>query len=175
MKAWLISWLKNRARESTTWVGILGLLSFAGIKLRPDLQEAIVSLCVVLCGGTLVVLPNEMRGSNPKTRFPQDANPTNTVNPAVDPNNNTFAGPASSGWGDQASGPSGTAEIVMLPPARVPSRVVLEPQSATEPRVTVTPLAPAAGDPAVFVPVSTRPELEPSTSDQLDQPGWGDR
>lgn len=51
----ILKWIAARLKERTTWLGIAGLLSTAGVAIAPELQEAIVSAGVALAGLVLVV------------------------------------------------------------------------------------------------------------------------
>lgn len=46
-----MTWLKNRLKERSTWLGIITLASIAGFKLEPEQQEMIVTI-----GSTLAAL-----------------------------------------------------------------------------------------------------------------------
>lgn len=38
-----MSWIIDRARERSTWIGLTGLASAIGLNLQPEVSEAIVS------------------------------------------------------------------------------------------------------------------------------------
>lgn len=44
------TWLLERARERSTWIGITGCLSSLGFVLAPELAEAIAGLGVAVAG-----------------------------------------------------------------------------------------------------------------------------
>lgn len=39
-----MSWIKNRLKERSTWLGLITLASIAGYSLRPEQQELVVTL-----------------------------------------------------------------------------------------------------------------------------------
>lgn len=46
MKKFLI----DRLKERSTWLGILGIVTAAGLKLSPELQEAIITSAIAVAG-----------------------------------------------------------------------------------------------------------------------------
>lgn len=50
-----MKYLIERARERTTWAGLIALASGVGLSIRPDLAESIISIGVAI-GGLLFAL-----------------------------------------------------------------------------------------------------------------------
>lgn len=50
MKQTVIRFVVDRAKERSTWVGLIGFLSAAGVALSPDQAEAIVTLGIAVAG-----------------------------------------------------------------------------------------------------------------------------
>jgi hypothetical protein len=46
----MIQYILNRLNETSTWRGIISILTGLGVKLRPDLAEAIISAGLSLIG-----------------------------------------------------------------------------------------------------------------------------
>jgi hypothetical protein len=46
----MIQYISERLNETSTWRGLISILTGLGIKLRPDLAEAIVSTGLALMG-----------------------------------------------------------------------------------------------------------------------------
>lgn len=46
----MITYILNRLNETSTWRGIIGILTGLGVKLRPDLAEAIISAGMAAIG-----------------------------------------------------------------------------------------------------------------------------
>lgn len=60
-----MSWLLQRLRETSTWRGLVWLATVAGLSLRPDQAEAIVTAGMALAGLLGVFLADEpMRGNS---------------------------------------------------------------------------------------------------------------
>ena len=53
-----MNYLIERARERTTWAGLIAVLSGVGIGVRPDLAESIISIGVAV-GGLLFTLTRD--------------------------------------------------------------------------------------------------------------------
>lgn len=51
-------YLIERARERTTWAGLIAIASGVGIAIRPDLRESIISIGVAI-GGLLFTLTGD--------------------------------------------------------------------------------------------------------------------
>lgn len=51
----LAKFVLDRAKERTTWIGLIGMLSTVGVALKPEMVDAIASLGVALAGLVLVV------------------------------------------------------------------------------------------------------------------------
>lgn len=45
-----MTYLFDRLKEPSTWRGILGMVTAVGVKLHPELQEAIISAGLALIG-----------------------------------------------------------------------------------------------------------------------------
>lgn len=54
-----MNWLLNRLREPSTWRGLVWLATVAGLSLRPDQTEAIVTVGMALAGLLGVFLRDE--------------------------------------------------------------------------------------------------------------------
>lgn len=50
-----VNWITDRAKEKSTWLGITGILTAAGIAIAPDLQEAIISVGMAIAGLIAVI------------------------------------------------------------------------------------------------------------------------
>lgn len=48
-------WIIDRLKERSTWLGIVGLVSAAGVTLNPELTEAIVSMGLAAAGLIAVI------------------------------------------------------------------------------------------------------------------------
>lgn len=64
----LTKFVLDRAKERSTWVGLIGMLSVAGVAIKPEMMEAIVSFGVALSGLVLAVTKDmaEKKNDNPK-------------------------------------------------------------------------------------------------------------
>jgi hypothetical protein len=51
----IFQYILNRAKERSTWLGLVSLATAAGLVLRPDVQEAIVATGMSLAGLILAV------------------------------------------------------------------------------------------------------------------------
>lgn len=54
MQTWL-QFLLNRARERSTWIGIISFLGSVGVALKPDMAEAIASTGIAIAGLIMAV------------------------------------------------------------------------------------------------------------------------
>lgn len=70
----MIDWLLNRLRENSTWRGLILLLTAAGVKLTPELQDSIVAV-----GLSVVGLINIVRKA---PNAPDIKTPSNSVPPS---------------------------------------------------------------------------------------------
>lgn len=52
------SFLKARASERSTWVAAFTLITAAGVNIRPDLWDAIVSVGIALASGVIMATPD---------------------------------------------------------------------------------------------------------------------
>ena len=59
-----MNWLLNRLREPSTWRGLVWLATVAGLSLRPDQAEAIVTGGIALAGLLGVFLSDEPKPIN---------------------------------------------------------------------------------------------------------------
>ena len=59
-----MNWLLNRLREPSTWRGLVWLATVAGLSLRPDQAEAIVTVGIALAGLLGVFLSDEPKPIN---------------------------------------------------------------------------------------------------------------
>lgn len=57
----MLDWIIARLKEPTTWIGILGLFTAAGINLAPEMSNLIVTAGVSL-GGVLAIVLKEKGG-----------------------------------------------------------------------------------------------------------------
>ena len=63
-----VNFILARAKERTTWVGVIGVASALGVTLKPDLAEAIASLGVAVASLVLMITtdmtkkPDEPKG-----------------------------------------------------------------------------------------------------------------
>ncbi len=46
----LLTFLLDRSKEKSTWVGLIAVLSAVGVALSPDQQEAIITAGVAIAG-----------------------------------------------------------------------------------------------------------------------------
>lgn len=51
----LVQFALDRAKERSTWVGLIGMLSTLGVALKPELAEAIASVGVAVSSMILVI------------------------------------------------------------------------------------------------------------------------
>lgn len=51
----MLKWIIDRAKERSTWIGLTGLLTAAGIALSPEQAEAIATVGVALAGAVAVL------------------------------------------------------------------------------------------------------------------------
>lgn len=51
----MLKWIIDRAKERSTWIGLTGLLTAAGIALSPEQAEAVATLGVALAGAVAVL------------------------------------------------------------------------------------------------------------------------
>ena len=49
----LFDWIMERAKERSTWLGLITLLTVIGINLSPGQQEALVTAAVAVAGAVL--------------------------------------------------------------------------------------------------------------------------
>jgi hypothetical protein len=71
-----MNWLLRRLQETSTWRGIILLVTAAGIKLEPDLAEAIIALGLAAVGIINILrrgseTPPEIRQALPADRKPR--------------------------------------------------------------------------------------------------------
>lgn len=50
-----MDWIIDRLKERSTWMGLIGLISAAGVAIKPELQEAIISVGLSLVALVAVV------------------------------------------------------------------------------------------------------------------------
>jgi hypothetical protein len=53
-----IKYITNRAKERSTWLGLIAILSGVGITLQPDMRDAVVSLGAAI-GGFIAVMTKD--------------------------------------------------------------------------------------------------------------------
>lgn len=46
----MLNYIIERLKERSTWLGIISIVTAAGVSLSPEQSEAIVSVGVVICG-----------------------------------------------------------------------------------------------------------------------------
>lgn len=63
-----MNWLLARLREGSTWRGIVWLLAFAGVSLKPEQAEAIIAAGMALAGLLGVFLQDRQRSPTERTR-----------------------------------------------------------------------------------------------------------
>lgn len=51
----MLTWILDRAKEKTTWIGLTGIITAAGVGISPDLIEAIVAAGVAVSGLILAI------------------------------------------------------------------------------------------------------------------------
>jgi len=51
----IISWLADRGRERSTWLGLVAALAVLGIHLTPEMQQSVTELGVALASFILIV------------------------------------------------------------------------------------------------------------------------
>lgn len=56
----MLTWLMDRLKEPSTYVGLTTVLTAAGVALAPELQEAIVTTGVSI-GGLIAILLKEKK------------------------------------------------------------------------------------------------------------------
>jgi hypothetical protein len=54
-------YILNRLREPSTWRGAFAMLTALGVVLRPDQQEAVISIGLAVVGALGVFLPDAKR------------------------------------------------------------------------------------------------------------------
>lgn len=60
----LYDWVLARARERSTWLGLITLLTVLGITITPAQQEAVVSAGVALAGAVMAFSRDDTPGGN---------------------------------------------------------------------------------------------------------------
>ena len=50
-----LKWIADRAKERSSWLGLITIITAAGVSLNPDVKEAIISLGVAIGGLVAVV------------------------------------------------------------------------------------------------------------------------
>lgn len=55
MKDKILDWLLQRARERSTWLGIISLLTALGITMTPAQTEAVVTAAMAVAGAILAL------------------------------------------------------------------------------------------------------------------------
>lgn len=63
-----MNWLLARLREGSTWRGLVWLLAFAGVSLKPEQAEAIIAAGMALAGLLGVFLQDRARPTTERTR-----------------------------------------------------------------------------------------------------------
>lgn len=61
MKNFIMSFLANRLAETSTWKGLVVILTTIGVKLSPDQEAAIITLGVSLYGLLAVLFPDKLK------------------------------------------------------------------------------------------------------------------
>lgn len=46
----ILTWIADRARERSTWLGLSGIATSLGVVVAPELQEAIIAAGVAIAG-----------------------------------------------------------------------------------------------------------------------------
>jgi hypothetical protein len=54
-----LNWLLSRARERSTWLGLIGLLTALGVSTSPEQQEAITTAGVAAASLLLALTPDK--------------------------------------------------------------------------------------------------------------------
>lgn len=54
-----MNWLKARAGEYSTWVGIAGLFALVGYQINPELLPQIAQLAGLIASGGLIVVKDK--------------------------------------------------------------------------------------------------------------------
>ena len=49
----MIAWLLDRLKERSTWVGIIGIITAAGVNISPEQTELIVTAGVAIVGAIM--------------------------------------------------------------------------------------------------------------------------
>ena len=52
------TYIKNRLRERSTWVGVIAVLDVCGVMISPEAAEQIIGLGILLAGGAAAVIPD---------------------------------------------------------------------------------------------------------------------
>mgnify|MGYP003592938948 CR=1 FL=1 len=79
-----VNWLLRRFREPSTWRGLVWLATVAGLSLRPDQAEAIVTVGMALAGLLGVFLQDETKTELPPIDL-QGRPESGHAGPGVDP------------------------------------------------------------------------------------------
>lgn len=53
------SWLLGRLKEKSTWAGVLTVVTAAGVAIKPELKEAIISTGVSVAGLAAILLKDK--------------------------------------------------------------------------------------------------------------------
>lgn len=57
----LIQYLINRAKEKSTWIGLITFLGALGIGISPELAQSIVPAGIAIAGVISVLLPADLK------------------------------------------------------------------------------------------------------------------
>ncbi|MCP4697993.1 MAG: hypothetical protein GY862_14240 [Gammaproteobacteria bacterium] len=57
-------YIKNRLRERSTWLGLIGIFSGMGVAISPEMIHVIITVGTTLAGGTAAVMPDRPDGDN---------------------------------------------------------------------------------------------------------------
>lgn len=67
----ILEWLKARAKERSTWVGIITILAAAGVTLSPEQQEAIIAAGTALIGAIFAFTADKPAADASKPQWEQ--------------------------------------------------------------------------------------------------------
>lgn len=65
MKDWFMSFLANRLSETSTWKGLIAILTLVGVHLSPEQTQAIIALGVSIYGLLAVLFPDKLKKTDP--------------------------------------------------------------------------------------------------------------
>ena len=80
-----MTWIKNRLKERSTWLGLITLAGIAGFKLEPDQQEMIVTIGSTLAALVMTFTADKPKEPEPDWRAPEATQQQIISTPDIDP------------------------------------------------------------------------------------------